>query len=400
MSPQQSTSNQKSWALLVGIDDYADPSFPDLRFCVNDVLHLEDLLDKAGYTVICMHSQRSPVRDHLFPQHGYIEAQFKKLENLFGPNDLLLVYFACHGTRRGNSPPVLITTDTRAETLSKTGIAVADVETWMRKSSAGQLVIMLDACHIGQGTDEREITVSSEFADAVCKSMPEGFVLIASSTASQTSREFGHLEHGLFSYHVISGLSGAAKAKKHEQVTIGSLKEHILHEFRRETLKTGIPQRPQIRVSGDLDIETMVLIEETALSLLAEAQATTETKPVPAGTTAIAQQRQGTPPQRSESEITNSAQIPINWNNSQNRKLLKAALMQAYPSVPELTMFVDEEINENLAVITAPGDLERTAFELVKWARKEERIDELYQKFCNCHDGKRFITNLKQQLLE
>jgi len=39
----------------VGINRYVDPAFPPLRFCVNDVLALEQMLRELGYTVVVLH---------------------------------------------------------------------------------------------------------------------------------------------------------------------------------------------------------------------------------------------------------------------------------------------------------------------------------------------------------
>ena len=264
--PTQRPPIQNRWAFLVGINGYADKSFPQLRYCVNDVKSLDQLLGQVGYTVVCLHDEL-PVRDARFPRYSYIEAEFKQLKDTFGKEDLLLVYFACHGTRGGDGIPRLVAEDTRAETLTDTGIAVADVERWMRESGAGQLVLMLDACHMGQGTDERKAEVVSKFVKGVYERRPEGFALLASSTAGQVAREFGELQHGLFSYHVLSGLAGAATVPDEDRVTVGSLKRYVMGALTREAVKSGVSQMPQGRLQGDLDLADAVLVDGADLAL-------------------------------------------------------------------------------------------------------------------------------------
>ncbi|MEO1592898.1 MAG: caspase family protein, partial [Cyanobacteria bacterium J06632_22] len=147
---------QNRWAFLVGINDYRDSQYGTLNYCVNDVTTLQSLLEQVGYTVVCLHDQLD-ARSARFPSRKNIEDEFKQLAQHVGPNDLLLVYFACHGTRAGDGLPRLIAEDTRSYDLANQAVAVADVENWMRDSGAERLVLMLDACHIGVGTDQRNM---------------------------------------------------------------------------------------------------------------------------------------------------------------------------------------------------------------------------------------------------
>lgn len=102
-----------SWAFLVGINRYTDSNvFPQLKFCVNDVLALEEVLKQIGYEVVCLHDELDR-GNPLFPTRDNVEAQLKLLCDNLQPQDLLWVHFACHGTlveKQDKKEPVLITT--------------------------------------------------------------------------------------------------------------------------------------------------------------------------------------------------------------------------------------------------------------------------------------------------
>ena len=248
------------------------------------------------------------------------------------------MYFACHGTRDGDGLPRLVVEDTRSKTLVETAITVADVEAWMRESGAGQLVLMLDACHMGQGTNERDLVADPEFLSAVYEGPPEGFALLAASTAEQTSREFGNLEHGLFSYYVLSGLSGAAKTANSARVTVGSLKRYVLGELMREAVRAGVPQRPQGRLMGDLDMEDVVLVDNITI-----------------------ESDSPSPPKGSQVDTEDIAE----------------ALLRAFPSKKKLKMMLFYGLDKDLEVeVNADGPLREVVFILIMLAdEKDLRLD-------------------------
>lgn len=56
---------------------------------------------------------------------------------------------------------------------------------------------------------------------------------------------------------------------------------------------------------------------------------------------------------------------------------LERALLRAFPSRAELARMVRIRLDENLEVITEPGNLGQTAFELIRWAESRGRFDDL-----------------------
>ncbi|MEA5574264.1 caspase family protein [Calothrix sp. UHCC 0171] len=66
------------WAFLVGINRYIDPNFGTLKFCVNDVKAIANILKQVGYEVVCLHDELEP-DSHLFPTRDNVEAQLKQL---------------------------------------------------------------------------------------------------------------------------------------------------------------------------------------------------------------------------------------------------------------------------------------------------------------------------------
>ncbi len=237
------------WALLMGVNRYVDPAFPPLKFCINDVLALEQMLQSLGYTVVTLHDDAREER--LLPTRENVEAELTRLCQVVEPDDLLMAHFACHG-KLVDGQPVLITRETRAPTLAKKALPLADVEKQMRESKARRLVLTLDACHTG-------VEVGRDLGDPQfiqnAYDLAEGFALIAASTAQQIAQEWAEKEHGVFSYYLLEGLSGKADRQGKRLVTVDDLKTHVLDGLRRWNVEHGgLLQEPTARTEGMGDI--------------------------------------------------------------------------------------------------------------------------------------------------
>ncbi len=243
-------SMRNRWALLVGVNRYIEPAFPRLKYCVNDVLALAQLLKGRGYTNVVLHDDL-PRDDPYFPTRENVEAELARLCQVAGPDDLLWAHFACHG-KLVDGQPRLITYETRAPTLAQRALPLARVEEQMRGSQARRLVLTLDACHTGVETG-RDIADADFIKNAY--DLAEGFALIAASTAQQVAQEWEAMEHGVFTYYLLEGLSGGADRAGKGFVTVSDLATHVLDGLRRWNVEHGgLLQEPNARTAmiGDM----------------------------------------------------------------------------------------------------------------------------------------------------
>lgn len=238
------------WALLVGVNRYVEPAFPTLKYCVNDVLALAELLRGRGYVPVVLHDEL-PRDDPHFPTRENVEAELARLSQVAGPDDLLWAHFACHG-KLVDGQPLLITHETRAPTLAQRALPLGEVERQMRGSRARRLVLTLDACHTGVETG-RDIA-DPEFINNAYE-LAEGFALIAASTAQQVAQEWAEVQHGVFTYYLLEGLSGRADRANKDFVTVSDLATHVLDGLRRWNVEHGgLLQEPNARTAmfGDI----------------------------------------------------------------------------------------------------------------------------------------------------
>jgi uncharacterized caspase-like protein len=242
------------WAVLVGINTYTDPNIGRLKFCVNDVQALAELLERLGYTVVCLYDQHP--QEHRQPTKENVEAELGLLCRQVGPEDLLFVHFACHGVLL-EQQPVLVMQNSRMGVLARQGLPVVEVEGMMRGSGARRLFLSLDACHTGVELG-RGLVDDPEFIRNVYE-LAQGFAVMAASTAQQVAQEWHAVQHGVYSYYLLRALAGEAAREGKEFVTVNDVQEYVLHHLKRWRVEhSGLIQEPTVKVEG---VGTMILAD-------------------------------------------------------------------------------------------------------------------------------------------
>ena len=91
----------------------------------------------------------------------------------------------------------------------------------------------------------------------------------------------------------------------------------------------------------------------------------------------------------------------IDWTIKENQKRFQKALSDAYTDYDRLEIFMSYEMDKPLPEITQEAALDIVVFKVMRWAIKEERIDELFQEFCNENPRLKdaVIANLQSQPL-
>jgi hypothetical protein len=242
----------KRFALLVGIDKYVETSL-GLRYCVNDARAMHQCLTTLGYSAATLHDtcENEEHRPSLFN----IRAALAKLKGRFKPDELLLVYFAGHGMLV-DGKPYLMARDSRSADPVGSGLPLSDVEAFMRSSGSRRLLLVLDACHAGVELG-RDVGPSSRGIDPNfihnAYEMAEGFAILAGSTAAQKTQDFSTVEHGVFTYYLLKGLSGKADGGTAPKgfVTVDDLKNYVLSAVRTWCFENMADiQLPTARIEG------------------------------------------------------------------------------------------------------------------------------------------------------
>lgn len=244
-------------ALVVGINNYTESNtYPTLSYCVKDANDMAKALKACNYAVRVLRDE-TPDSLAQFPTRINVRAELKELCAKTKPNDLLLVYFACHGVVLDDGRQFVIVQDTRSSELEDSALGLTGIKDMIKQyAAARRCVLVLDACH--SGADVREITKNDVVLQAYENA--HGFAIVAASTSKQVANEVGG--NGLFTKFVLEALSGSASAAfaAHDKVvTVSSLQNYTLAGVRKWTAENGRKLQEPSRV--DAVVGDMILAD-------------------------------------------------------------------------------------------------------------------------------------------
>jgi uncharacterized caspase-like protein/predicted Zn-dependent protease len=257
------------WAVVVGISKYKHDTLR-LRHAHRDANQLYDwLLTPAaggGFSserIVKLIDEEATTSNITRALRSFLQRP--------APEDVVLLYFACHGGPDPKRPSniYLLTHDTDPADIAGTALPMREIDLALRENlSAERVVIIADTCHSAAiGANRRSIVGSAavnQYLQELSRSKP-GTALLTSAEANETAQEgdWGG-GHGVFTHFLLEGLRGAAdRAPIDGVVTVGELFEYVREAVREATHNDQHPsiglsvfdRRLPLAVSGDTSVQ-------------------------------------------------------------------------------------------------------------------------------------------------
>lgn len=261
------TEIQKRYALLIGVRNYVDANYSRLPHTIHDVNALAQVLEGAGYTVVCLHTDQSEER--LKPTRANILSALKNLADSTNPDDLLFVHFGGHGDLDGDRKAYLISSDAYKNTLSDTAIDLTRFKNILSEARAQAKILLLDACHSGIG---RSANAMDPDFEKLVHLQAKGMAILASCSKGQIAYEHDMASHGAFTYFALELLKGLPNTEEAERqhfirqtqsgkrfVTFQGLNDYVTGAVKSWALNKGYTQHPNAitELSGDPPLLTL-----------------------------------------------------------------------------------------------------------------------------------------------
>jgi hypothetical protein len=265
-------NNGKRFAIVIGITEY-ETGLGNLRFTKNDAVRLNKTLlnNDVGFCEDSVHLflNDTELQDSIKkPTRSEIISAIQSVCDEAGEDDLILFYFAGHGTEISEKP-YLLTSDTKMNVVKETAIDIEELNEMFKKSKSKFILRIFDACRNSYSSNARGFAsqmMTDAFHNAIF-TQPVGWATISSCSSGEFAYETEEYEQGIFSYFLCEGLAGSA-VNSQGNITLDSLLGHI-NSSMSVWSKRGNKQTPhnQVDISGELvfcTINKIVTLQEQA----------------------------------------------------------------------------------------------------------------------------------------
>ena len=249
--------NSHRWAILIGVDDYAQLN--DLQFCGADQTALREQLIAAGFPdqqIFLLHDKAEDKKYQPFKAN--IEKQLALVLGLVEKGDTVIVAFSGHGVQSGNTPFLCPTEAVLDDPASM--VSLDWVYEQLQDCPATLRLLLVDACRndprLGSPRSTTPSDATKQLARSLEKPPPEGILLLTSCSAGEISMEEKAFGHGVFMHYLLEGLQGAADADENGRVSLEELSNFAGSETKLYVARNfNESQRPKLR--GDLTIDAL-----------------------------------------------------------------------------------------------------------------------------------------------
>jgi hypothetical protein len=265
-TPSQSSESRK-FAVIIGIDKYKSPDIESLSVAGVDAKSIYQIITDPKGGGFPVENVKLLLNDQA-TKEGITKALGEWLPGQAKPDDMVLIFYSGHGgiepdssgeEADGNSK-YIITHDADPKNLFSTAIQNSNLSGMLQRIGSNRMIFLIDCCYSGGATTGQEVikSISPPTAkvgtDVYNDFSGSGRVIISASLSDQVSYEIPKLNHGIFTYNLLEGISGKADFNKDGVVTlIAELYPFLSQEVVKMAYSFGFRQNPTLKcqVVGD-----------------------------------------------------------------------------------------------------------------------------------------------------
>jgi hypothetical protein len=263
----------KRYALIIGVDQYADTQITTLGGASNDAKTLANaVIQYAGFPseqVTLLASDQPAERQ---PTRGNILRRLSNMAAVVPPDGLLLISFAGHGIERGGQA-FLLPADSQVsndvDLLEQTAINVTQIKDRVKKIGVKQVLMILDACRndpVGRANADNPLTTAYTrgFNFDLRNHEVQAFATLYATEVGRRAYEYKEKKQGYFTWMLVEALRGGAANEKGE-VTLAALVKYLQERVPKRVLQDlgpGKDQKPFAVVEGYRADELVISVRD------------------------------------------------------------------------------------------------------------------------------------------
>ncbi|MBK8564965.1 MAG: caspase family protein [Saprospiraceae bacterium] len=249
--------------MVVGISNYQDEGITDLRFANRDASEFAAYLKtKSGGG---LKEEQIKLLTDAQATTAQIYSALDWLIESCGPDDQALIYFSGHGdveTKTIRQQGFLLAYDTPKTNYMIGAVRLSDLNGYLEsivQERKARVIVITDACRSGNLAGGRE---GASATAAALSSQFQNQVKIMSCQPNELSVEGEQWGggRGVFSYHLIDGLTGLADANKDSTVTLMELERYLGNTVPTETDQQQFPFTVGVKTTKMAQVDVQELL--------------------------------------------------------------------------------------------------------------------------------------------
>lgn len=231
----------RTWAVVIGVNRYDDPTFTPLLYAEKDARDLAWVLNHDRYgnfdRVITLTGPEQTTRQAIL-------FELARLRNDLRRQDTLVFYFSGHGTMEfgpdGSPLLYLVAHDTRAADLYGTALELGALRQYLSSLKPQRKALVLDSCFAGLGKSRVNATTRARLEDQtqpwqnLLLNTPQSEAVLMASTIGGAAREEDSLGHATYTHFLLRALTDDRPAADVDGD--GAITAYEAHDFAREAV--------------------------------------------------------------------------------------------------------------------------------------------------------------------
>lgn len=250
--PDSKISRKNAIAIVLGVEDYK--YFAKAPYATNDAKLIAQYFNQVFGIEKVFTYTNDEISGFFF--ENMFNPDFGELQKAVIEDETeVFVFYSGHGLPAKDGETVYILPyDGRIEALNKQGFELNKLYSNLEALNAKNVTIFIDACFSGVSRATEIYKTQNLVAMKGVSIKPKikqpwldnpNFMVFTSSDFEETSLGFDPTETGLFTYFVCAGLLGEADENEDRKVTSGELKNYVIAEVVRTSVKIRGQQTPR-----------------------------------------------------------------------------------------------------------------------------------------------------------
>ena len=248
--PQTAQVYPNIWGLIIGIETYIN--LPSVDYAKKDATLVRDYFTKIlgipQENIIFLSDEKATKSAITGNIKEHLPKNLKKDSTLY-------IYFAGHGApNKGDA--YLIPYDGDMRYITESGYKLKDFYQDISSLDISRTYVFLDSCFSGISARGEKILIAGArpaliHIDGAVTS--DKVISLTASEGGQISNSYKEMEHGLFTYYLLSGLRGLADTNNDGWIGVGELYSYVKDRVDKKARRKGAEQTPSLSAIRDVE---------------------------------------------------------------------------------------------------------------------------------------------------